>query len=46
LITSAATAVTLSAWRRRQRGRTIAFAIIALIFVYTTIANVVERRTA
>jgi hypothetical protein len=43
LITSAATAVTLSARRRRQRGRTIAFAIIALIFVYTTIANVVER---
>jgi hypothetical protein len=43
LITSAATAVTLSARRRRQRARTIAFAIIALIFVYTTIANVVER---
>jgi hypothetical protein len=43
LITSAATAVTLSARRRRQHGRTIAFAIIALIFVYTTIANVVER---
>ncbi|GIF22989.1 hypothetical protein BJ973_000652 [Actinoplanes tereljensis] len=43
LITSAATAVTLSAWRRQQRGRTIAFGIIALIFVYTTIANVVER---
>jgi hypothetical protein len=29
LITSAATAVTLSARRRRQRGRTIAFAVIA-----------------
>jgi hypothetical protein len=43
LITSAATAVTLSAWRHRQRGRTIAFGIIALIFVYTTVANVVER---
>ncbi|HEY0534828.1 MAG TPA: amino acid transporter [Actinoplanes sp.] len=43
LITSAATAVTLSTWRRRQRGRTITFGIIALIFVYTTIANVVER---
>jgi hypothetical protein len=43
LITSAATAVTLSAWRRRQRGRTTAFGIITLIFVYTTIANVVER---
>ena len=43
LITSAATAVTLSARRRRQRGRTFAFGIIALIFVYTTVANVVER---
>ena len=43
LMTSAATAVTLSTYRRRQRGRTIAFGVIALIFVYTTIANVVER---
>jgi hypothetical protein len=43
LITSAATAVTLSAQRRRQNGRRIAFAVIALIFAYTTIANVAER---
>jgi hypothetical protein len=43
LITSAATAVTLSARRRRQRARTIAFGAIALIFVYTTVVNVVER---
>ncbi|GID95830.1 amino acid transporter [Amorphoplanes digitatis] len=43
LITSAATAVTLSARRRRQHGRTVAFAVIALIFTYTTIANVAER---
>jgi hypothetical protein len=43
LITSAATAVTLSARRKRQRGRMIAFGIISLIFVYTTIANVYER---
>ncbi|GAB1690228.1 amino acid transporter [Krasilnikovia sp. M28-CT-15] len=43
LITSAATAVTLSAHRRGQRGLTVAFGIIAVIFVYTTIANVVER---
>ena len=43
LITSAATAVTLSALRRRERGRTIAFGAIALIFVYTTLANVAER---
>jgi hypothetical protein len=43
VITSAATAVTLSARRRRQRGRTVGFGIIALIFVYTTILNVIER---
>jgi hypothetical protein len=43
VITSAATAVTLSARRRRQHGRTIGFGIIAVIFVYTTIANVIER---
>ncbi|MFC3742433.1 amino acid transporter [Paractinoplanes deccanensis] len=43
LITSAAVAVTLSARRRRQRKRTIAFGIIAVLFVYTTIANIVER---
>ena len=43
LMTSAAVAVTLAARRRRQRALTVAFAVIALIFVYTTIANVVER---
>jgi hypothetical protein len=43
LITSAAIAVTLSARRRRQRGLTIAFSIISLVFLYTTAANVVER---
>ncbi|AGL17798.1 amino acid transporter [Actinoplanes sp. N902-109] len=43
LITSAATAVTLSARRRGQRGRTWAFGAVALVFAYTTVANVVER---
>jgi hypothetical protein len=43
LMTSAATAVTLAARRRRQRGLTRAFGIITLIFVYTTAANIVER---
>jgi hypothetical protein len=43
LITSASIAVTLSARRRRQRGRMIAFGTIALIFIYTTLANVAER---
>ncbi|WP_051809682.1 APC family permease [Actinoplanes subtropicus] len=43
LITSAAVAVTLSARRKKQQGRMIAFAVISLIFAYTTIANVYER---
>ncbi|MFF5297665.1 amino acid transporter [Paractinoplanes globisporus] len=43
VITSAATAVTLSAHHRGQKGRRIAFGIIALIFAYTTVANVAER---
>lgn len=43
LMTSAAVAVTLSARRRHQRKRTIAFGAIAAVFVYTTVANVVER---
>ncbi|MBD0361268.1 MAG: amino acid transporter [Coleofasciculus sp. C3-bin4] len=43
LITSAAFAVTLSAHRQRSKGGTIAFAIITLLFVYTTIVNIIER---
>jgi cbb3-type cytochrome oxidase subunit 3 len=43
LITSASIAVMLSALRKRQRGRTIAFAVISVVFVYTMVANVVER---
>jgi hypothetical protein len=43
LMTSAATAVTLAARRRNQRGRMIAFGLISLIFTYTTLANVAER---
>jgi hypothetical protein len=42
LMTSAALAVTLGLARAHQR-RWIAFAAITLIFVYTTITNVVER---
>ncbi len=42
LMTSAAVAVTLSLWRRRARPRT-AFAAIAVVFGYTTIANIIER---
>src|ERR671932_175892 len=43
LITSAAFAVTLSAHRQRSKGGTLAFAIITLLFVYTTIINIIER---
>ncbi|WP_425464379.1 amino acid transporter [Nocardioides guangzhouensis] len=43
LMTSAAVAVTLAARRAGQRKRTVAFALISAVFVYTTIDNVVER---
>ncbi len=43
LMTSAAIAVTLSARRRGQRRLVVAFAVIAAVFVYTTIVNVIER---
>lgn len=43
LITSASVAVALSARRKRQRWRTIGFGSISVIFVYTTVANVIER---
>jgi hypothetical protein len=43
LITSAAVAVTLAARRTRQRWRTIGFSVVALVFVYTTVDNMVER---
>ncbi len=43
LITSAAFAVTLSAHRQRSKGGTLTFAIITLLFVYTTIVNIIER---
>ena len=43
LITSAAVAVTLAARRAGQRGLTVAFAVITLVFVYTTVDNILER---
>lgn len=43
LMTSASIAVTLSARRRRHRPSTLGFALIAAVFVYTTIVNVIER---
>jgi hypothetical protein len=43
LMTSAAVAVTLAARRARQRKTTLAFAVVSVVFVYTTIDNVLER---
>ena len=43
LMSSAAVAVTISALRRKEKGVGRAFAIIALVFAYTTVVNVIER---
>ncbi|MEU8585703.1 amino acid transporter [Streptomyces sp. NPDC048664] len=43
LISSAAIAVTIAARKARQRAWTVAFAAIAAVFLYTTVANVIER---
>jgi hypothetical protein len=42
LMTSGAVAVTLLVWRRQPRQR-FAFVLITLVFVYTTVTNVIER---
>jgi hypothetical protein len=43
LMTSAAVAVALSVWQGPHRARVVYFALIALVFVYTTLVNVIER---
>ena len=43
LITSASVAVTLSARRAHRRVPALLFAVVSAIFLYTTIANVIER---
>jgi len=43
LITSASISVTLSARHKGQKAATVGFGIIALVFVYTTVANMIER---
>jgi len=43
LITSAAVAVALAQARRRHRARTAGFAVVAAVFLYTTVVNVAER---
>ncbi|MEV7245051.1 amino acid transporter, partial [Streptomyces sp. NPDC093248] len=43
LISSAAIAVTIAAHKAGQRNWTIAFAVISVVFLYTTVVNVIER---
>jgi hypothetical protein len=43
LITSAAVAVTLSARKKKERKAFVGFAVIAVVFLYTTVVNVIER---
>ncbi len=43
LISSAAVAVTLSARRLKQKRAYAAYFVITLVFLYTTVANVIER---
>jgi hypothetical protein len=43
LMSSAAVAVALSVWHTRRKLATLAFAAIVLVFIYTTVLNVIER---
>ncbi|MGW5064229.1 amino acid transporter, partial [Streptomyces sp. NPDC004096] len=43
LISSAAIAVTIAARKAGQRNWTVVFAVISAVFLYTTVANVIER---
>jgi hypothetical protein len=43
LMSSAAMAVALAAWRARTQPAALAFSAIALVFAYTTVVNVIER---
>jgi len=43
LMSSAAVAVTLSVRRHRSQGGMLVFGIITLVFIYTTVVNIIER---
>ncbi|MFF7438515.1 amino acid transporter [Streptomyces sp. NPDC008122] len=43
LISSAAIAVTIAARKAGQKGWTIGFGVISVVFLYTTVVNVIER---
>ncbi|MEO8649345.1 MAG: amino acid transporter, partial [Acidobacteriota bacterium] len=42
LMSSAAVAVSMSAWRRASRWK-LGYTVIALVFIYTTVTNIFER---
>jgi hypothetical protein len=43
LITSASVSVTLSARKHGQRAASVGFAVVSVVFVYTTVTNMIER---
>jgi hypothetical protein len=43
LMTSAAVAVTMSVWRDARPVKSLCFILVTLVFVYTTLVNVIER---
>ncbi len=43
LMGSAAVAVTLSTWRQRQTALTAGFGLVTLVFIYTTVVNIIEQ---
>src|SRR5829696_3489819 len=43
MMTSAAFAVSLVSWRRGSKGRTFAFGLVALVFLYALVANEIQR---
>ncbi len=43
LMTSAAVAVTISAWKRQVPWKATLYGLVTAVFAYTTVANVIER---
>lgn len=43
MMVSGSFAVTVSAWRKKQRGATIGFAVLTLVLVYALVENVIEK---
>jgi len=43
LMSSAAVAVTLSVWRQGEKRVILIFSLITLVFIYTTVVNIIER---